>query len=162
MKIDKDKAVLFFFEGQPGSGKTTLSTKLRDEFVMKNFKTILIDEYKQDTEIFGDYWETFENTGTEVIETFVQSWKKFLTTIEDGDVIIMDNALLNQVQYLMSLNTSKNDIANFFVTTSKLFEKYNASMVFMYGDSDKIILIGSKSRISKTPFSSTISGNCAG
>ncbi|NOR44812.1 MAG: hypothetical protein GQ534_04430 [Candidatus Delongbacteria bacterium] len=138
MKKDKETRIILF-EGQPGSGKTTLSTELFDEFVIKDFKSKLIDEYKQDTEIFGDYWDTFENSGAEVIESFVQSWKKFLAMIEEGEVIIMDNALLNQVQYLMSLNTSKKEITKFFVTTSKFFEEFNASMVFMDGDSDKII-----------------------
>lgn len=130
---------LIFFEGQPGSGKTTLSKILFDEFVKKNIKTKLIDEYIQDTVIFGDYWETFENSGTEVIETFIHSWKRFIESIEEEDVVIMDNALLNQVQYLMSLNTEKNDIERFFSDTIKLFENVKVSMIFFDGDSDKII-----------------------
>lgn len=130
---------IILLEGQPGSGKSTLSENLYEKFIQRNTKCIIIDEYKQDSEIIGDYWEDFNKPSEEVIVSFVKSWEGFFNTVDKEAVVIMDNALLNQIQYLLSISTPTEDITDFFNKIINVFKTANVEMIFLDGDSDIII-----------------------
>lgn len=133
------KLRIILLEGQPGSGKSTLSKNLYEKLVQRHVKCVIIDENKQDTEVFGDYWDNFNKPSEEVIASFVKSWEVFLSTVDKESVVIMDNALLNQVQYLLSINTSTEDITDFFNKIIYVFKIAKVEMIFFDGNSDIII-----------------------
>lgn len=130
---------LVLFEGQPGSGKSTLSECIYNKFLDRNEKCVLIDEYKQDTEIFGDYWDSFDKSSEELMAKFIKSWEDFLNYMDDDGVVIVDNALLNQIQYIMAINADIDKIKEFFNKVINIFKSIEVQMVFIDGDSNTVI-----------------------
>ncbi len=127
-------------EGQPGSGKSTFTDIIYENFKRRNINIIVNDEYKQDTEIFTDFWEDLNTNGKEVTELFLSKWKKYIEDNKDSKQIhLFDNSLMNHVQYLMAINTPTEDIEAFFKKIVELFNQIEVKMIFFDGDSNIVI-----------------------
>lgn len=105
-----------------------------------NEDCVLIDEVIQDEELFGDFWENNEGPIEEMIKSFQNSWRDFIEKHHGNKVTyIFDNALMNQVQYLMALGAARETIEHFFRDVLGQFTQVEVRMLFLDGNSEIII-----------------------
>ena len=131
---------LLLIEGQPGSGKTTLIETICRSFADKKARYVLNDEYRQDTELFTDFWEDNTMKSSAAQEMFFMAWQKYISDNRDDNAIhIFDNSLMNHIQYLMALATPEEEVIKFFRKITAVFRQTDARMVFLEGDSDTVI-----------------------
>jgi deoxyadenosine/deoxycytidine kinase len=131
---------LLLIEGQPGSGKSTFTSKICNDLEKRKFQIILNDEYKQDTEIFTDFWENNSMDSDKAIQLFLSSWSRYVTrNINDDSIHIFDNSIMNHIQYLMAISTSREEIVEFFRSITNIFSKVDTRMIFLDGDSELVI-----------------------
>lgn len=129
---------LIMFEGQPGSGKTTIGEKIFVEMKGEK-KSAIIDEYAQDTVLFGDYWEEYDADFREKTVSFESSWDKLLDNPKNYEFLVSDNMFMNQVRYLMALNAPEQNIEEYFMTVAGKLSETDIIMVFLTGDPDVVI-----------------------
>lgn len=131
---------LLLIEGQPGSGKSTFTSKICSDFEKRKIEFIINDEEVQDTEIFTDFWENNSTTTSEAIKLFLSAWRKYiLENLNTNSIHIFDNSIMNHIQYLMALTASEEEIMGFFKNINSMFEKIDAQMIFLDGNSEIVI-----------------------
>lgn len=100
----------------------------------------VIDEGRQDEEIFGDFWDDNQGSVSEIIQGFLSSWQEFINKHHDSkEIYIFDNALLNQSQYLMALGATWETLLDFFRDIVGGFAQVEVGMVFLDGNSETVI-----------------------
>lgn len=140
IKMGVEIMKLLLIEGQPGSGKSTFASKISNDFEKRKVEFILNDEYTQDTEIFGDFWEDNSMTSTQAIQLFLSAWRKYISkNLNTNSIHIFDNSIMNHVQYLMALTTSEEEIMDFFKNISDMFREIDTRMIFLDGNSEVVI-----------------------
>jgi uridine kinase len=131
---------LLLIEGQPGSGKSTFTSKICNHLEKRNIEFILNDEFKQDTEIFTDFWENNSMNSDIAIQLFLSSWRKYISSNKnDSSIHIFDNSIMNHIQYLMAILTLREEIIEFFKTITKIFLEIDTRMIFLDGNSEIVI-----------------------
>jgi thymidylate kinase len=129
-----------FIEGQPGSGKSGFSELILRELGGETKNNVYIDEYTQDSEIFGDFWEVCNDSYEYALEKFKNAWSVFLNQYcKPGTTYILDNSLMNHVQYLMALSAPREAVCDFVKYVANIFSGIKTSMIFLDGDSEIII-----------------------
>lgn len=131
---------LLLIEGQPGSGKSTFTSRICNDFQGRKVEIILNDEYKQDTEIFTDFWEDNSMESNIAIQLFLSSWRKYISkNLNDNSIHIFDNSIMNHIQYLMAISTLEEEIIEFFKNIINIFGEIDTRMIFLDGDSEIVI-----------------------
>lgn len=131
---------LLLIEGQPGSGKSTFTSKICNDLEKRNIKFELNDECKQDKEIFTDFWENNSMNSDIAIQLFLSSWEKYISSNKnDSSIHIFDNSIMNHIQYLMAILTLKEEIIEFFQTITKILSEVDTRMIFLDGNSEIVI-----------------------
>jgi len=131
---------LILVEGQPGSGKTTFSKQVCDFLAEQNLPHRYLDEYLQDTKIFGDFWTLTSSTTEALANGFLKAWQTYLQRYATENVVhIFDNTLFNQVQYLLINNLSEAEIRTYFHQVSELLTEIVVGMIFFVGEAKIVI-----------------------
>jgi len=87
---------IIFFEGQPGSGKSTLSQYICQQIQLNGESVYWLDEYEHDGMQFSEFWKKYDNVDEDIINILLNCWKGLIDKIEKtGNTIIMDSAFFS-------------------------------------------------------------------
>lgn len=126
-------------EGIPGTGKTTLSEAVCSWLQDRGSDVKLLSERVQDEEIFSDYWERFDGRPERMAKQFVRRWRQLLRARQRVvAAYVLDNALFNQVQYLLALDADEDAIVTFYRQVSAELLPYGPLLIFLEGDAEII------------------------
>ena len=131
---------IIFFEGQPGSGKSTLSQYIANQLELNKSQVYWMDEYEHDGLYFRKFWEGYEEDRNDIIQILLDCWKNIINKIRESDkVFILDSAYLSYNMYLMSLEIPKDKIKDYFTRLNNLLQDLKPKIIFLKGDTETII-----------------------
>lgn len=127
-------------EGQPGSGKSTISQFITHQLDLNGESVYWLDEYEHDGDYFNQFWEDYDDPDKNHIETLIECWRHLIEKIKKSDsTFIIDSAFLSYTLYLLNLEKSKSEIKEYFQSLNSLLSELNPLIIFLKGDTKTII-----------------------
>lgn len=123
---------LVLVEGIPGSGKSTISRFIANQFERNDYTCNLFLETTYNHPII--YSESFDDYNI-FIESYLERWKKFLLNQYDSDVIVMESALFQSpIVHLLHKDVDRSVIKSLIVNVSELFREVDCKLIYFYQD----------------------------
>ncbi|MTI69075.1 MAG: hypothetical protein FH751_02320 [Firmicutes bacterium] len=135
------KNKLIFFEGQPGSGKSSLSQYIFRQINLNNKSVYWMDEYEQNNIQFKEFWIEYNNpTDKDIIDILINCWIDLIKRIKNTEKkFILDSALFSYSLYLKSLEIPEEKINKYFNRIENLLKELNPKVIFLYGDTESVV-----------------------
>lgn len=134
------KSKLIFFEGQPGSGKSTLSQYICQQLQLNEESVRWVDEYEHNAIQFSRFWDMYDNSDKDILDTLIRGWEDLIYDIEESKhTFIIESAFFSYTLYLMNLEFSREEIKNYFKKLNALFSKLNPQIILLKGDTETIV-----------------------
>ena len=131
---------IIFFEGQPGTGKSTLSQYICEQLQLNGESVYWVDEYEHNGIQFSRFWEKYDNCDETIIDELVSCWEELINTIEKSEhTFIIESAFFSYTLYLMNLEFSKEKINNYFKKLNIILSRLNPQIILLRGDTETII-----------------------
>ena len=131
---------IIFFEGQPGSGKSTLSQYIYQQIQLNGESVYWLDEYEHDGAQFSEFWKEYDNADENIINTLLSCWKDLIKGVEKSNrTVLMDSAFLSYTLYLLNLEISKDKINSYFIELNNILKDLTPRIIFLKGDTETII-----------------------
>jgi len=134
------KSKVIFFEGQPGTGKSTLSQYICEQLQLNGESVRWIDEYEHNAIQFGGFWHKYDNCDEDILDALIRCWEELINAIEESEhTFIIESAFFSYTLYLMSLEFSMEEIKNYFKKINIFLSKLNPQIILLKGDTEAII-----------------------
>ncbi|AUD65167.1 hypothetical protein BK011_05530 [Tenericutes bacterium MZ-XQ] len=131
---------IIFVEGQPGSGKSTISQFITQQLNLNGESVYWLDEYEHDGGYFNQFWEDYDQPNKNQVETLIKCWRHLIDKIKESDsTFIIDSAYLSYTLYLLNLEISFEKIKDYFQSLNRLLSELNPKVIFFKGDTKTII-----------------------
>lgn len=131
---------IIFFEGQPGTGKSTLSQYICDQLQLNGESVRWIDEYEHNGVQFSRFWEKYDDGDKEIINVLLSCWEDLVNEIEGAEyTFIMESAFFSYTLYLMNLEFSNERINNYFNKLNMILSRLKPQIILLKGDTETII-----------------------
>jgi hypothetical protein len=126
-------------EGIPEEGETRLSEAVCEWLQDRGEDVRLLSERAREEEPFPDYWRRLDVKPQRMAKEFLRRWRRiYRARTRDDAAYVFDNALLNQVQYLMALDMEEEGIADFYRTVCVELLPLGPIVIFLEGDAEAI------------------------
>ena len=126
-------------EGIPGTGKTVLAEAVAEWLDLRGDDVRFVSEHVQDEGLFGDYWSHFDIKPKRMAREFLRNWRKVMRVrSRESAAYLFDNALFNQVQYLMALEMDDEALSAFYHQACAEHFMYGPVIVSLEGDAESI------------------------
>lgn len=132
---------IIFFEGPPGSGKSSLSQFVSQQLNAAQIPSVWLEEHTLNDSTFEDFFETIDSHPSRAISVILECWSSFLETVHTTDAVYcLDGAFFHStLKLLFAHEYDSGQIAQYQQGLYALLEPFKPSLIHITGDVSQIM-----------------------
>jgi hypothetical protein len=132
---------IYFFEGPPGAGKSSLSQWVAQQLTAAGSPVIWLEEHTLNDTIFNGFIAALEADQTAAISVLLADWQRFLDGVGAGDAIYcLDGAFYHStLKLLYAYNYHAAQIADYLAALYELLTPFAPPLIHLTGDVPTIL-----------------------
>lgn len=134
---------LLFFEGPPGSGKSSISQFVSQQLEAANVSVHWLEEHTLNSTAFAAFFDALDTAPTEAIVASLAGWQQIIDRLHtSSDVCCLDGAFFNStLKLLLAYDYDQAQIAHYLQALYDLLTPFTPALIHLTGDIDHIMRV---------------------